>query len=148
MRNDLLSKDILLSWQLFAYIVLVMVLIMAACGKLDITNIKAGSFEMALQNNAEKHGVSETPEFKNLRTLNESDLKLFLVMGGEEAKFYRFTNNMISSEATVDQYRKLQSAALMRIIEKTPDTTVVYPTEIGQKIHRALIQSIYTQIAK
>jgi hypothetical protein len=148
MRNDLISKDILLSWQLFAYIVLIMVITMAACGKLDITNIKAGSFEMVLQNNAEKHGVSETSEFKNLKTLNESDLKLFLVMGGEEAKFYRFTNNRISSEATVDQYRKLQAAALMRIVEKNPDTTIVYPTEIGEKVHRALIQSIYTQISK
>lgn len=148
MKSDLFSKDVLLNWTFFAYVVLIIIVIMNACGRLNISNVKAGSFEMVLQSNAEKQGVAETPEFKNLKTLNENDLKLFLVMGGEEAKYYRFTNNMISQEAMVDQYRKLQAASLMRIEEKTPDTTIIFPTEIGEKIHRALIQSIYTQIAK
>ena len=114
---------------------------------MPISGIKAGSFEVSLENRARELGILNTAEFNNLKTLNEDELKLFLIMGGEEAAYYRFTNFAITAEAGKQQYIKLQNASLMRI-QIDNDTTRVTSTEIGRKVHRALIQSIYSQLLK
>ncbi len=69
-------------------------------------------------------------------------------MGGEEAQFYRFTNVAISENAFVVMNTKLQADSLFRIQRLSKDSTMIYPTEVGKKIHRALIQSIYSQLIK
>lgn len=112
----------------------------------DVNRFKAGSFEVTLENRAKNLGVFQTIEFQNLKNLNESDLKLFLIMGGEESKLYTFKNDNPTNDANTNQYLKLQSDSLLRIQIFSRDTSIVYSTEVGRKLHKALIQSLYEQL--
>lgn len=139
-------KDYILTWPFFAYVALAVFCTLITCGALKISSVKAGSFEMVLEKNAQNSGIAETPEFRNLKTLNESDLQLFLIMGGEDAQFYQFTNVALHSNAAVVQYEKLERASLMSIKRISNDSTMVTATVTGKKVHRVLIQSLYTQL--
>ena len=141
-------KEIFFSWQALGWAVLTLLVILIWTEKLNLNSLKAGSFEITFENKAKELGVFETPEFKNMKNLTEDELKLFLIIGGEEAQFYRFTNVALSNAASMNMYEKLQSDSLLRIMKLSKDSTMIYPTDIGEKVHRALIQSIYSQLIK
>ena len=135
------------TWQALAWTIFFVITILFLAGQMPISGIKAGSFEVSLENRARELGILNTAEFSNLKTLNEDELKLFLIMGGEEAAYYHFTNFATTADASNRKYIKLQEASLMRI-QIVNDTARVTSTEIGRKVHRALIQSIYSQLIK
>jgi hypothetical protein len=142
------TTEVFLTWQFIAWAVFFVILLLLIFGKLNIGNIRAGSFEIAFEKRAKELGVYETQEFRNLKNINESDLKLFLIMGGEESRLYRFGNDALSSEAIAMQYKKLEDNSLMITKKISKDSTVIYSTEVGTKLHRALIQAIYSQLIK
>lgn len=143
-------KEVLLTWYAIAWVFVILIIVLVSTGRVDLNSVKAGSFEVTLEKKAKDLGVSNTAAFKNIKNLNEDELKLFLVMGGADAKYYVFTNHALSKEASNDIYLKLQADSLMkiRVFGKKGDSTEVFPTEIGKNVHRALIQSIYYQLNK
>lgn len=141
-------KDVLLTWHSIAWTTLLITMIFILSNKININSIKAGSFEFAFEQKSKDLNVYNTPEFKNIKNLNENQLKLFLIMGGEEASYYRFTNTALKNEASVSEFLTLQKDSLLRIERISSDTTMIFPTIIGSKLHKALIQSIYSQVIK
>jgi hypothetical protein len=141
-------KEIFLTWYSIAWTVLFLLLFFILTKRINLNTIKAGSFEFTFEQKSKDLNVYNTPEFKNLKNLNETQLKLFLIMGGEDAAYYRFTNTALTSEASKSQFKKLQEASLLNYKELGGDTTMIYPTDVGAKLHKALIQSIYSQVIK
>ena len=69
-------------------------------------------------------------ELKNLLTANQSNLKVIDIRSTEE-------------------YNKLQNDSLLRVqISANQDTTRFFSTQTGAKLHKALIQAMYSQIIK
>lgn len=126
------------------------ILILVLIGKINLNSVKAGIVEVNFEKKVKDLGVYNTIEFRNLKNLNEHQLKLFLIMGGNESKFYIFTNSALRSDAVVEEYTQLQTDSLLtfKVIGKKHDSTIVGNTIVGAKLHKALIQSIYSQIIK
>jgi hypothetical protein len=140
-----LFKEVLLTWYALAWLGLFALIVFVWNDKVKLGNIKAGTFEITFENNAKQLNVFNTPEFQNVKKLNEQQLKFFLVMGGEDAQFYQFRDVALTDSAKFRLYEKLKQYSLLNFTRRDKDTTVFYFTETGQKIHLALIRSIYKQ---
>lgn len=146
-------KEVIFTWPSVAWGGVIILVIILAINKFKISSIRGGSFAIELSQKASERNIVETDAFKALRNLNEEELKQFLIMGGEDAKFYVFTNTRLSNEASLTIYRNLQKDSLIRIsrVNKDPnrnDSTMIFPTEIGSKVHRVLIQTLYSELMK
>lgn len=139
-------KDFITSWQAIAWVALVFLIIKVSDGTLNLKGIKAAGFEIDFAENAQKLNVYNTDAFRAVKGLNENELKLFLIMGGEEAKYYTFSDKSLKFEASVDMYKRLQKDSLIRYTTNYRDTTFISPTEVGSKVHKALVKSLYNQL--
>lgn len=138
--------EILLSWQLIAWVLLIVVTCLIVKGHINVSNIKAGSFELSLDNNAKKLGIYDSDAFKGVKNLSESDLKFFLIMGGEDAYYYSFADYSLNSHETLARYDRLQADSLLTYENQADTFYLVHQTEIGKKVHKALVKSIYVQL--
>lgn len=139
-------KEFIPSWYAIAWAVLFIILILIITNSINLKAVKVAGFEVEFAGNAQQLNVYNTEAFRAIKGLNEKELKLFLIMGGEEANYYRFTDVSIGFQPSLDIYQKLQKDSLIRIETNYRDSTIVTPTEVGSKVHRALIKSIYKQL--
>jgi len=149
---------IITSWQMITLVMLLLLIkpIRALVG--GINNIKVGDFQLSLQKIGESLGVPTSVE--DISSLNYDDLKIFLVICGEDSDYYIFQPaNMIAAKfkAILD---KLASNGLIILTDlpapdpnsqggqNTPNTPTwqFNTTEKGRKVHRALLDSIYEQL--
>lgn len=140
-------NQFLRSWQALGWAALIALIAIVITQGRNLLSIKAASVEVTFEQRAKDLNVFSTTAFQNVKNLNEDQLKLFLIMGGDDAKFYRFTNTALSGDAARDQWKTLVEDSLVTIVQKH-DTSMVYPTDNGVRLHRALIQSVYTQLLK
>jgi hypothetical protein len=128
-----------------------------------INNIKVGDFQLSLQKIGESLGVPTSVD--DISSLNYEDLRIFLIMCGEDSDYYIFTPANITAGKFGQILNKLASNGLIEAVEistKKPDqqakdipseeqaaqqpTWRTYTTEKGRKVHRALLDSIYEQL--
>ena len=135
--------NIVLKWQFIALITLFKVFGFINANKEILSSFKAGTFEVSLKEHALNNGSLNSETYKSLKNISEEDLKFFLIMGGEDAKDYIFTNTAKMNNSSLEQYNRLQQDSLIRFERISNDSTKVIPTNIGSKVHKALIKSIY-----
>jgi len=151
------------SWPIIA-IVIVLLLLKPIRGIVSgINNIKVGDFQLSLQKIGESLGVPTSVE--DISSLNYDDLKIFLIICGEDADYYYFKpTNMVAGKfkQILDH---LADSGLITLFDPAPNpdeaaksdpnnpaTTPQNPTfgisttEKGRKVHRALLDSIYEQL--
>src|SRR5688572_7603907 len=111
-----LVEKVLMTWQGFAWTALIIIAALMWTGKLNLTEFKAGTFEIVLDKSVKEAGIINTAEFKNLKNLSEDDLRLFLIIGGEEGKYYLFKNRALSFQALQEQHRRLAENSLLEFV--------------------------------
>jgi hypothetical protein len=141
-------SNVVLTWHFVALFAMTLLLFLVMTNKVNLNKIKAGTVEISFEQKTKDLNAYNTPEFKNLKSLNEAQLKLFLIMGGEDAAYYRFTNVALKGDASKEQFMKLNDAHLLTYQKGNGDTTIIRPTKIGALLHKALIQSIYSEMIK
>ncbi len=139
-------SDFFLSWYGIGWAALMFIAVTISCNKSLINNIKGAGFEISFENRVKKLDLLNSDEFKNLKNLNENELKLFLIMGGKDASFYKFTNTSLTNEASKSMYKKLEKDSLLKEQNIGKNTTIITPTIIGEKLHKALVQSVYINL--
>jgi len=131
-----------------------------------INNIKVGDFQVSLQKIGESLGVPTS--VLDISNLNYDDLKIFLIICGEDADYYYFRpGNMIAGKfkqildhladnglitlfdtpppADAANTDDPNAAAATQAAQQGP-TFGINTTEKGRKVHRALLDSIYEQL--
>lgn len=118
--------------------------------------IKLGDFELSVTEIAKSFGISNI--IQDINDLSYDELKLFLIVGGEDANYYIFTPKNIPHERLVQMYEKLSNKGLIELID--PKTITGYDkmnidagfgfktTEKGEKVHRAILDAIYTNLVQ
>jgi len=150
------------SWPIIA-IIIVLLLLKPIRGIVSgINNIKVGDFQLSLQKIGESLGVPTSVE--DISNLNYDDLKIFLIICGEDADYYYFKpTNMVAGKFK-QILDKLAENGLITLFDPAPDpneaankdpknqeatqspTFGINTTEKGRKVHRALLDSIYEQL--
>ncbi|HXB32888.1 MAG TPA: hypothetical protein VNV35_05685 [Puia sp.] len=142
--------EVLLKWPMVAWAVLACIMYLFISKRINIANIKAWEFEVSFEKKVKELGLEKTSEFEHLRNLSEDELKLFLIMGGKEASSYVFTDRGMTKAVSEERYKKLSNDSLIRFTlkhhENGIDTTITSPTEVGEQLHRVLVQSLYFQL--
>src|SRR6516225_7285902 len=104
------ANGIILACKAIGWIALVLIICfltyLVLSGKIGINSFKAADFEVTLAKNARELDVKNTPEFEHMKDLNEDELRLFLIMGGDEAKSYIFRNTAVPNDVMVERYKK------------------------------------------
>jgi hypothetical protein len=139
-------NDFFLSWYALGWAALTILTVIVLRANSSINSIKAVGFEVAFENRARNLGVLNSAGFESIKNLNEEELKYFLIMGGREANFYRFTNTALRNNASKFMYKNLSTDSLLIMTEVNDSTTMISQTETGKKLHRALVQSLYSQL--
>jgi len=160
------------SWPIIAIIMLLLLLKPIRTIVSSINNIKVGDFQLSLQKIGEALGVSTSVE--DISNLNYDDLKIFLIICGEDSDYYWFKPTNMVTEKFNEILDKLADNGLITRWAPTPapeDTvknvdganidgpgkqaappTPQAPTfgfkttNKGRSVHRALIDSIYEQL--
>ncbi|WP_316458322.1 hypothetical protein, partial [Helicobacter pylori] len=73
-------EEIFLTWYSITWTVLFLLFFFIVTKRINLNTIKAASFELTFEQKSKDLNVYNTPEFKNLKNLNETQLKLFLIM--------------------------------------------------------------------
>lgn len=151
---------VITSWQLITLVIILLLLKPIRALVSGINNLKVGSFQLSLQKIGESLGVPNS--VSDIGRLNYDDLKIFLIICGEDSDYYSFQPwNMPAAKfkAILD---KLDNNELIKLTDpppppkddKTkpaadPDQPPVWhfvTTPKGRKVHRALLDSIYEQM--
>ncbi|MDU9702141.1 hypothetical protein RGC49_07740, partial [Helicobacter pylori] len=69
-----------MTWYSITWTVLFLLFFFIVTKRINLNTIKAASFELTFEQKSKDLNVYNTPEFKNLKNLNETQLKLFLIM--------------------------------------------------------------------
>lgn len=107
--------------------------------------IKIGNFQISVTEIARSLGVSNI--IQDINDLSYDELKLFLIIGGEDANYYIFNPKNIAHEKLVQMNKKLSDKGLIEQID--PKTIEEYggfrfkTTLKGEKVHRAILDAIY-----
>lgn len=109
------------------------------------TNVQIGSFALKVTQEGEKIGINTI--LGDLRGLSYETLKAFLIMCGENAKFYEFVDRSMINEKVEDIYTSLRSKGLIEF-EKIGKDLKITTTDKGKAIHRAIIDSLYFELRK
>jgi len=144
----------ILSWQVFALLVF-FILLGPIKGLLEkAEQIKVGDFQMTVTRIAENLGVSNVIE--DLEDLSYDELKIFLVIGGEDADYYTFAPNNLPAGKTKNIFENLSQKGLIKLIEVSTMEGITREqrekgigfktTEKGEKIHRAIVDAIYRDL--
>jgi hypothetical protein len=151
---------VITSWQLITLIIILLLLkpIRTLVG--SINSLKVGSFQLSLQKIGESLGEPDSADL--IAALNYDDLKIFLVLCGEDADFYTFVPTNITAgkfgqilgklvangliEATLLQQQHTDSQIQQSAAENQMPTWRTQTTITGRKVHRALLDSIYEQM--
>ena len=151
------------SWPIIAIVIVLLLLKPLRAIISGINNIKVGDFQLSLQKIGESLGVPTSVE--DISNLNYDDLKIFLIICGEDADYYYFKpTNMVATKfkQILDH---LADNGLITLFDPAPNpdeaakgdpnnpaSTPQNPTfgfnttEKGRKVHRALLDSIYEQL--
>ncbi len=123
-----------------------MVAIGTYCGRKQLSNllanaksIKAGGFEIELQEAAVNRGVA--PEFARLAGLNDQQLQLFLIAGKKRGSNAAGTDDIsyTGEEVTKENLYKLQEIGLLTGIEEFGDKRYRWQvTDKGVQLHELL----------
>jgi len=164
----------LTSWPVMALIIVVLLLKPLKEILFAVNNIKFGKFSLSLQKLGEALGVPNA--LKEISSLSYEELKLFLILCGEDADYYEFVPYNMTAVKLSKIIDKLVSSKLL-IREDVPaapqkpagheaasgpakpavadsSTAAHQPmvqfkyltTETGRKVHRAFLDSIYQQL--
>jgi hypothetical protein len=93
----------LTSWPIIAIIMLLLLLKPIRTLVRNINNIKVGDFQLSLQRIGESLG--EPTSVKDISNLNYDDLKIFLVICGEDANYYILNLPIYRSENLTRYYK-------------------------------------------
>ena len=116
--------------------------------------IKIGDFQISVTEIARSLGVSNI--IQDINDLSYDELKLFLIIGGEDANYYIFNPKNIPHEKLVQMYKNLSDKGLIEQID--PKTIEGYDkmkidggfgfktTIKGEKVHRAILDAIYNNL--
>lgn len=138
--------DVILTWQLIAWVLLIVVTCLIVSGQINVNTIKAGSFELGLDNAAKRLGIYNSDAFKGVKNLDENDLKFFLIMGGRDAYKYTFRDENLTGDEAVARYERLQADSLITYSRLNDSLWLIEQTDVGKKVHKALVKSIYVQL--
>ena len=158
----------LTSWPIIA-IVIILLLLKPIRGIVSgINNIKVGDFQLSLQKIGESLGVPTS--VSDISNLNYDDLKIFLIICGEDADYYYFKPTNMLAGRFKQILDNLANNGLITLFNPSPDqvagvdnsaakndpnnppqqpqspTFGFNTTEKGRKVHRVLLDSIYEQL--
>ncbi|AEV31257.1 hypothetical protein [Owenweeksia hongkongensis] len=145
--NYLIDK--VLTWQFIA--LLLIALFFSPIEKLldNTGNMKIGDFQLTIKELSESKGLDNLT--KDLQGLSYEELKIFLIVCGEDATYYRFAPTNLNSNVQKNIYGKLQSLDLIEYtIQIEGDTQAIHfgTTEKGEKAHRVIIDALYTDLVR
>ena len=105
--------------------------------------IGVGSFYIRVNNIAESLGVPNA--INEIGDLTYDELKIFLVMGGEDADYYRFTHTQIGEKKFEKILQNLEYKGLITtwIVGDTRNSKT---TDKGRRIHRAILEVIQLEL--
>ena len=116
--------------------------------------IKIGDFQLTVTEIAESLGISNI--IQDINDLSYDEIKLFLIIGGEDANYYIFEPKNIPHDQLDKMYKKLSNKGLIEQID--PKTIKRYDkmnidggfgfktTTKGEKVHRAILDAIYINL--
>lgn len=153
----------LTSWPFLGFISLIIALILFYKPLNNILNksdqFRFGSFEFAVNEIGQSLGISNT--IKEINDLSYEELKLFLIMCGEDADYYIFTPKNIPPEKLNNIYTKFNKKGLIELIP--PEQIEGYnelkknhgianygikTTEKGRLLHKVLLEYLFHEITK
>jgi hypothetical protein len=151
------------SWPIIAIVIVLLLLKPIRAIISGINNIKVGDFQLSLQKIGESLGVPTSVE--DISNLNYDDLKIFLIICGEDADYYYFKPTNMVAGRFKQILDNLANNGLITLFDPAPnpdetakndpDHPAATPqnptfgfntTEKGRKVHRALLDSIYEQL--
>ena len=114
------------------------------------TNVQIGSFALTVAKNAKNLDAENV--LKDLQGLSYADLKIFMILCGEDGDSYNITFQIETPKLRA-MYQRFQDKELLIL---TKDEVLAngnhafgYKTTLrGQKIHRAIIDSLYSELRK
>jgi hypothetical protein len=157
----------LTSWPIITIIIILLLLKPIRGIVSGINNIKVGDFQLSLQKIGESLGVPTSVE--DISNLNYDDLKIFLIICGEDADYYYFKPTNMVAGRFKQILDNLATNGLITLFNPSPEqvanvdgsaksdpnnpppapaspTFGFNTTEKGRKVHRALLDSIYEQL--
>ncbi len=148
--------DKVISWQFITLLVFLILLSPIRELLRKTEEIKFGDFQLTVTEIANSLGVANI--IKDINDLTYDELKLFLIIGGEDANYYIFTANNIPHNKLSKMYDKL---TCMGLIEQVDPKTIegyekmnihggfgIKTTLKGEKVHRAIIDAIYINLVE
>ena len=106
--------------------------------------IGIGDFQLTVSEIAKSLGIDNViPEINDL---TYDELKIFLILGGEDANYYAVTFTNIPSPKLSKMYESLSKKGLIEEISKDQEKEGVFDfrtTLKGEKVHRAILDAIY-----
>ena len=115
-------------------------------GKTD--SIKVGSFEINLKKIAQSSGIPNISE--HFQGLNYEELRYFFIICGDSSDRYFFKDTGKNASEQRAIYQSLMERSLLTFTEEYDEQKgVLFPfktTTIGEKAHKALLDTVYSEI--
>jgi hypothetical protein len=122
-----------------------------------VSKVGYGSFVVELQTVANLRGIPETAN--DLRGLSSDELQFFLVVGGESGNQTKYSSGLPQERQAriIDELSKRGLLQMIKMVDTSdPDypkgftgkATMYQTTDKGRKVHRAIMDVIYQQLAR
>ena len=106
--------------------------------------IRIGDFQLTVSEIGKSLGIDNV--IQEINDLTYDELKVFLIIGGEDANYYEFKPTNIPSPKLSKMFENLQEKGLIKEEVKQQEEKSVFnfrTTPKGEKVHRAILDAIY-----
>ena len=116
-----------------------------------VSSVKGLGFNFIIGEMSNKEGMPNV--INELAALSYDELKLFLIIAGEDSNRYRFQDTSKTKDESKNMYNKLFNQGLIKVlkIEDNGDKGQkinFITTDKGTYVHKAIIDSIYFEIIR
>ena len=145
----------LISWPVITLIVFICLVNPVKTLILKTEQIKFSDFQITVADFGRSFGVSNI--INDINGLTYDELKLFLIVCGEDANYFIFSPEHIPHDQLAIMYKNLEEKGLIEvhdtnISENTSNQKlfkigfVLKTTEKGEKVHRSILDAIYYKL--